>query len=285
MGDRIWSVQLNLDDVAADMDAFPTDSEQAAWVRGFRLGARGLPLRVGQSEAWQAGHRQGADAYLRVAELRDRQSAKGHASAAARATKPQPRFNHGSTTVEEQPPGAVVSPPVGDPPTEYPPESNRGSTAVQPESNRSPTGGQPQSKIENRESRIENPGTNARPPDPPETEPPEHLDPKARWPYERGMPWAVAIQAFGGKIGDGNWLAWKTLAEKYPPAVLARAAATVPADQRWSDRVEMAIKTLPVATRRVIDVKREPTPEEREARRAAVAELAKRTGLQPAGVS
>jgi hypothetical protein len=118
--------------------------------------------------------------------------------------------------------------------------------------------------------------------DAPEAAPP--IDPEARWPYERALPWAIQIQALGGKIGSGNWMAWKRLSELHPASTLARAAESVRADQRWPDQVEMAIKQMPPPVRKV-ERRPEPTPEERERRRQAVAELAKRTGLAPVGAA
>jgi len=73
--------------------------------------------------------------------------------------------------------------------------------------------------------------------------------PQDRFPYERREAWARPLIAAGCKIGANNWPAWKSLAAKYGPEVLAAAAAKLPATDRWSDQVEMEAESNAAAQR------------------------------------
>lgn len=102
--DRTFFVRVNLDDMATDLIGLDSTDERGLWLEGFVVGSRGKDCRVDWPAAKLEGHSFGLKCFNEAEEFRDKQSAKGHASADARrnrkATEVQPDVNHGSTTVQ-----------------------------------------------------------------------------------------------------------------------------------------------------------------------------------------
>jgi hypothetical protein len=99
---RIFSVRINLDEMFARLDALDA-SEESAWLKGFRVGARGGLRRAEWSGPILNGHEFGAQAYRDALAFSSKQSAKGKL-----------RHSHGSATAKpniSQPP-AISSNPV-----------------------------------------------------------------------------------------------------------------------------------------------------------------------------
>lgn len=92
---RIFNIRLNLDEMAAGLDACCTDTEVALWVRGFRSGSRGGSIPEESNRAMVEGHAMGMAAYHEALAFQEKQAEKGRASAESR----RGQFNHGSTTV------------------------------------------------------------------------------------------------------------------------------------------------------------------------------------------
>jgi hypothetical protein len=71
-----------------------------------------------------------------------------------------------------------------------------------------------------------------------------------RWRYEIGQtPWAQAIKRAGGKIGTDSWPVWESLMERIGGLESTLAAlASLPATERWPDRVEEASGVGPMPT-------------------------------------
>lgn len=72
--------------------------------------------------------------------------------------------------------------------------------------------------------------------------PPGEVADQDRWPYERREPWAQALCRVGAKIGPNNWPVWKGLTERFPLADIVAHIPTVPACDRWPDKVEQAMQ-------------------------------------------
>lgn len=104
MTDRTFFVRVNLDDMATDLIGLDSTDERGLWLEGFVVGSRGKDCRIDWPAAKLEGHSFGLKCFNEAEEFRDKQSAKGHASANARrnrkATVVQPDVNHGSTTVQ-----------------------------------------------------------------------------------------------------------------------------------------------------------------------------------------
>lgn len=102
MADRSFFVRLNLDDMADSLDALDSTEERGMWLEGFRVGSRGKPGREGWTEAKRLGHEFGIHCWEKAQEFREKQAAKGKASAASRRgrTECEQDVNHGSTTVQ-----------------------------------------------------------------------------------------------------------------------------------------------------------------------------------------
>jgi len=102
--DRTFFVRVNLDDMATDLIGLDSTDERGLWLEGFVVGSRGKDCRVDWPAAKLEGHSFGLKCFNEAEDFRDKQSAKGHASADARrnrkATEVQPDVNHGSTTVQ-----------------------------------------------------------------------------------------------------------------------------------------------------------------------------------------
>ena len=104
MSRRIFTVRINLDDMAAQLDGLDSDADKLQWLAGFRVGSRGVPAVLGWSEAKKLGHSLGLSAHQSAVAYSDKQSAKGKArnmggfnrgSAAAGAS-----LSHGSATAQ-----------------------------------------------------------------------------------------------------------------------------------------------------------------------------------------
>jgi hypothetical protein len=108
---RIYSIRVNLDIIAADLDMWSTDQERSAWLRGFMVGARGADCRWQIPSPEAAGHAVGAAGHADSMAWVRRQSDAGKLSAEKR------KVNHGSTTVQPR----------------FEPEVNHGSTTVRTE--------------------------------------------------------------------------------------------------------------------------------------------------------
>ena len=80
---RIFSVRVNIDDVSASLDAWPSDQERSAWLRGFIVGSRGVASRW-TSGPEADGHSIGAAGYADSIAWREKKIAAGKASADAR---------------------------------------------------------------------------------------------------------------------------------------------------------------------------------------------------------
>jgi hypothetical protein len=206
---RIFNVRLNLDDMAAGLDACCTDTEVGLWVRGFRVGVRGAALPDGVPRPMADGHALGLEAYQEASLFQEKQAEKGRASAESRKAK----CNHGSTTVQ--------------------PRFNHCSTTVRTN---------PQSTIHNQLETIHNPPIEpardehdlASPSSLPATD-------EQRWPYVQGEDWARVLRRGGVKIGPKNWPRWQTLlAEDFgnDPASLVAFACSLDPEKRWPDHVE-----------------------------------------------
>jgi len=87
---RIFSVRINIDDVSASLDFWPSDQERSAWLRGFMAGLRGAPNRW-QEGPESNGHALGAAGYADSVAWRERQAQGGKRSAESRQAK------HGSS--------------------------------------------------------------------------------------------------------------------------------------------------------------------------------------------
>lgn len=85
---RIFSVRINLDDMFARLDALDT-TEESAWLKGFRVGSRGGPLRPEWSNPTKCGYQFGLQAHQVAVGFSEKQSAKGKL-----------RHSHGSATAE-----------------------------------------------------------------------------------------------------------------------------------------------------------------------------------------
>lgn len=115
MADRIFFVQLNLDEMSAQLDILDSTHERGEWLEGFRAGTRGSQTRETWSEAKMLGHAFGLGCLTEAEEFQRKkseiQSARGKKSAEARRartgsaqptkpTAPEPPFepdsNHGS---------------------------------------------------------------------------------------------------------------------------------------------------------------------------------------------
>lgn len=104
MTDRTFFVRVNLDDMATDLIGLDSTDERGLWLEGFVVGSRGKDCRVDWPAAKLEGHGFGLKCFNEAEEFRDKQRAKGHASADARRNRKttgiQPDANHGSTTVQ-----------------------------------------------------------------------------------------------------------------------------------------------------------------------------------------
>lgn len=83
---RIFSVRLNLDDMAASLEFLEGDASLADWLRGFRYGLRGAPSRWDGGPG-AAGFRIGASALAEAHEFQLAKSDGGKKSAEARKEK------------------------------------------------------------------------------------------------------------------------------------------------------------------------------------------------------
>lgn len=99
MEKRAFFVRLNLDDMGASLDSLDSTEERGLWLEGFRIGSRGNPSRDGWAEPKKLGHEFGMECWNSAQAFREKQSAKGKASANSRngSTTVQPQFNHSST--------------------------------------------------------------------------------------------------------------------------------------------------------------------------------------------
>lgn len=116
MAERIFFVQLNLDEMSAQLDVLDSTTERGEWLEGFRAGTRGSQSRETWSEPKRMGHAFGIDCLDKAEEFQRKksevQAERGRKSAEARRarfgsaqpnqvrTTPEPRFepdsNHGS---------------------------------------------------------------------------------------------------------------------------------------------------------------------------------------------
>lgn len=104
MADRAYFVKLNLDDMAASLDALDSTEERGQWLEGFRVGSRGSKPRDGWPEAKMLGYTFGMDCWEKAEEFREKQAAKGRASGESRKRRTgiEPESNHGSTADEPE---------------------------------------------------------------------------------------------------------------------------------------------------------------------------------------
>lgn len=84
---RIFSIRVNIDDLSASLDVWPTDQERSSWLRGFLVGSRGAALRwqLGTPEA--DGHAVGVAGYADSLAWKAKQSEAGKRSAVVREEK------------------------------------------------------------------------------------------------------------------------------------------------------------------------------------------------------
>ena len=104
---RIFSVRVNMDDLSASLDIWPTDQERSAWLRGFLLGARGGHSRWESGTPEADGYTIGRSGHDDSQQWRDKKSDAGKRSAEARREKngsSDPRANreHIVNTVHTQ---------------------------------------------------------------------------------------------------------------------------------------------------------------------------------------
>lgn len=83
---RIFSVRLNLDDMAASLEFLEGDAALAEWLRGFRYGLRGAPSRWDNGPG-SAGFRVGSSSLAEAHEFQLAKSDGGKKSAEARKEK------------------------------------------------------------------------------------------------------------------------------------------------------------------------------------------------------
>lgn len=104
MSDRTFFVRMNLDDMATDLIGLDSTEERGLWLEGFVVGSRGKDARAEWPAAKIEGHAFGLKCFNEAEEFRDKQAAKGLASAESRrnrkATECEPEANHGSTAVQ-----------------------------------------------------------------------------------------------------------------------------------------------------------------------------------------
>ena len=106
MSDRTFFVRMNLDDMATDLIGLDSTEERGLWLEGFVVGSRGKGSRTDWPSAKLEGHSFGLKCFNEAEEFRDKQAAKGLASAESRRnrkpTEHEPEFNHGSTAVQPE---------------------------------------------------------------------------------------------------------------------------------------------------------------------------------------
>jgi hypothetical protein len=92
---RLYKVQINLDDAAADLDTLSTDSERGEWLRGFLCGARGAANRFTEGTPAWMGHNTGANSYHSAVQFSLKQSATANKRWCHGNATAMPRHNVG----------------------------------------------------------------------------------------------------------------------------------------------------------------------------------------------
>jgi len=221
---RIFSVRLNLDDMAASLEFLEGDAALAEWLRGFRYGLRGAASR------WQDGP--GADGFRigasSLAEAQGFQLAKsdgGKKSAKVRKEKT-------GTAQPSKDTSKIPRTHIEDSSVKNGNSSNQ-SLIVNPlslNSNRESVNEQERARLAELDICT-----------------PTKLDPKPpsdadHWQmHEKHQAWARALIAASCKIGRDNWTAWKALVDHYSLNSALSAAKGVLATERWPDRVESTL--------------------------------------------
>ena len=209
---RIFSVRINLDDMFSRLDVLNA-GEEAEWLRGFRTGARGGLLRPGSGAALACGHEFGSQAYVLASEFSEKQAAKGRLRNMGDYNRHQPDSSHGSATAQPSPShgSAISSNPVIQL-TSNPMNERTNAPAYSDESNTF------------------------------DAAPVHSIAGEDRWRYERMTEYACLLLTVGAKIGPKNWPAWKALTVEFTAVKVSAAAKALPADERWPDRTEMALR-------------------------------------------
>lgn len=213
---RIWNIRINLDLLARDMAGLEGDAEQAAYLRGLAAGAQGLPAREGATQPWLAGHGLGSASYA---------EAEARSAAAAAAGRSSARARGG-------PSPTTVGTPVG----------TAAGTDDQTVGERD--GNDCSNDRSNDCSNLSNKPINDKPPiedmrafalacqgDSPA------LPDADRWRFVAAEPWARTLRRCC-KIGPQSWPAWKRLVEERGLDPVVAAAGSLPASDRWWERVE-----------------------------------------------
>lgn len=106
---RLFKVQVNLDDMGADLIRWRTDTERADWLTGFMVGCHGHNAPGSDNPALQAGTAFGLRCHAGAVAFSATQASRGRASVKAREAKYgsatpgaecEPNVNHGSATVQ-----------------------------------------------------------------------------------------------------------------------------------------------------------------------------------------
>lgn len=220
---RIFSVRLNLDDMAASLEFIEGDAALAEWLRGFRYGLRGATSKWSDGPGFD-GFRIGSDCLGEAIEFQVAKSNGGKKSAKSRKQKTGTAQPH-RTNFED---------------TSKTLQANFKDTSLKNDNS-------------SNQSLIVNPvieeSKNRQTSEPPARDEMDILAPSEssevadsdKWHCEKVSQYAKELIGAGCKIGANNWTTWKRLVADYSLNGVISAAKGIQATNRWPDSVEEAL--------------------------------------------